>query len=234
MLNPNNWPNIIQQWLYPPTCLLCTQPGHGGLDLCLACQDSLPFNREACPICGIPIPARREKGRCGRCSKKQPPFDSTFALFTYDEPVRYLIRSLKYNANYPVGRLLGSLMAQALLSHPNRPQLIIPVPLHPIRFRERGFNQAIEIARPISKTLGIPIALDQCVRTKETQVQSGLPARQRTKNIKHAFNIRQPIEASHVAILDDVVTTGATVTELAKTLHSEGINQIDIWACARA
>ena len=234
MLNTNNWPNIIQQWLYPPTCLLCEKSGTEGFDLCQRCFDSLPFNREACVCCGIPISIDPNARRCGPCSKDQPPFDSTFALFTYREPVRYLVRSLKYNANYPSGRLLGNLMAQTLAIQSTRPQHVVPVPLHPSRFQQRGFNQAIEIARPISKKLGIPIASKLCARIRETPAQSGLSARQRAKNIKSAFEIRQAVEIDHVAILDDVVTTGATVTELAKTLRGAGIKKIDIWACARA
>lgn len=234
MLNPNNWPNIIQQWLYPPTCLLCEQPGIAGFDLCPSCHDSLPFNREACICCGLPISTGQIRQRCGPCSKNQPPFDSTLALFTYNEPVRYLIRSLKYNGNYASGRLLGNLMAQALANQPMHPQLIVPVPLHPTRFQQRGFNQAIEIARPISKNLGIPIAPKLCVRSRETPAQSGLSARQRAINIKHAFEIGQAVEVDHVAILDDVVTTGATVTELSRVLRNAGIKKIEIWACARA
>ncbi len=125
-------------------------------------------------------------------------------------------------------------MAQALANQPMHPQLIVPVPLHPTRFQQRGFNQAIEIARPISKNLGIPIAPKLCVRSRETPAQSGLSARQRAINIKHAFEIGQAVEVDHVAILDDVVTTGATVTELSRVLRNAGIKKIEIWACARA
>jgi len=234
VLSANNWPNIIQQWLYPPTCLLCENPGYRHYDLCFDCHDALPFNNNACPCCGLSLPPHNTEQLCGQCLAKHPSFDSTLALLSYQEPVRHLVRSLKYKSNYASARLLGSLIADKLSTRTDLPQLIIPVPLHPSRYRERGFNQAIEIARPISKALKIPLGLNQCVRIRKTTAQSELPARQRAKNIKRAFEVRMKIPANHIAILDDVVTTSATVAELAKTIRASGVLKIEVWACARA
>jgi ComF family protein len=155
-------------------------------------------------------------------------------LFRYEEPVRHLIHSLKFRARYPCGRLLGILMAEQMATLKEKPCAIMPVPLHPSRYRRRGFNQAIEIARTVSRRLDIPLDLHSCHRIRPTVAQVELPAKQRRKNLRNAFAVKTPIEHQHVAILDDVVTTGATVTELAGALRRAGVIRVDIWACARA
>jgi Predicted amidophosphoribosyltransferases len=114
------------------------------------------------------------------------------------------------------------------------PEIIIPVPLHPQRFRERGFNQSIEIAKSLSRHLNIPIDTQSCIRKRNTLHQIDLPARQRQSNMKQAFKVKQPMKARHIAILDDVMTTGSTVNELAKVLKQSGVNRVDIWVCGRA
>jgi len=113
------------------------------------------------------------------------------------------------------------------------PEIIIPVPLHRTRLRERGFNQALEIARPIARSLSIPVDYKSCERVRKTSAQSLLPAAERRKNIKGAFRVTRPIAARHVAILDDVMTTGHTVQELAATLRKAGVERIDVWVVAR-
>jgi len=229
----NKWPNIIQNWLYPPTCLLCGDPGAEGIDLCPDCLRSLPYNTVACPRCAIPIESPTPE-ICGSCQKKPPVFDSAFALFRYEEPVRHLIHSLKFGARYPCGRLLGVLMAEKLAALKEKPCAVIPVPLHPSRYRQRGFNQAIEIARTVSRRLDIPLDLHSCYRIRATIAQAELPAKQRCKNLRNAFEVETPIEHRHVAILDDVITTGATAKALAGALRRAGVTRVDVWACARA
>ncbi|MGH8552931.1 MAG: ComF family protein [Methylococcales bacterium] len=166
---------------------------------------------------------------------KPPYYDSTYCMFLYLEPVRYLIRSLKFHANYSCARLLGLLMTEHLRSlHAPFPELIVPVPLHPNRLKQRGFNQSIELARGVSARLGVPMPLDRCVRRRDTAPQSGLLSKQRRKNVKGAFEISQPIKQKHVAIFDDVITTGSTVNEMARTLRNHGVEIIEIWSIARA
>ncbi len=156
-------------------------------------------------------------------------------MFEYLEPVRYLIRSLKFNSNYASARLLGLLMAEHLRSvDAPLPELIIPVPLHPNRFKQRGFNQSIELARPISNTFGIPISLSVCIRRRDTAPQVGLISAQRRKNVKNAFATTRPVVKKHVAIFDDVITTGCTVNEIARRLRQSGAEIIDVWSIARA
>ncbi|MGH8551367.1 MAG: ComF family protein [Methylococcales bacterium] len=156
-------------------------------------------------------------------------------MLLYLEPVRYLIRSLKFHSNHASARLLGHLMAEHLQSlEPPLPELIIPVPLHRNRLKGRGFNQSIELARPVSSTLEIPMPLDLCIRRRDTAPQTGLRSKQRQKNLKGAFEITRPIEKKHVAIFDDVITTGCTVNEMAKLIRKNGAETIEIWSIARA
>ncbi|MGX2039081.1 ComF family protein [Methylocaldum sp. MU1018] len=229
----NKWSNIIQDWLYPPTCLLCGDPGRAGIDLCPDCLRSLPYNAVACPRCALPLESPAPQ-TCGSCQKKPPVFDAAFALFRYEEPVRHLIQSLKFGARYPCARLLGTLMAERLAALEEKPSVIVPVPLHRSRYRQRGFNQAIEIARTVSRRLHVPLDLNSCRRIRPTAAQTGLPAKQRRNNLRHAFAVEMPVEHRHAVILDDVMTTGATANELAGALRRAGVAKIDVWACARA
>ena len=114
------------------------------------------------------------------------------------------------------------------------PELVIPVPLHPTRYRHRGFNQSIEIAKTVAKELNIPLDLNSCSRHRDTPHQIALPAKLRRKNMKNAFLVQKMIPAQHVAIIDDVMTTGTTANELASVLKAAGVIHIDIWVCARA
>jgi len=171
---------------------------------------------------------------CGRCLKNPPSFDETYAPFLYDEAMRFLIARLKFNQHYKHARLLGTLLANYLAETAELAECIIPVPLHRKRYRERGFNQSIEIARHLSKQLSIPFDSNSCIRYKDTTHQTELPAKQRRKNIRNAFSVIKPIAYRHIAIVDDVMTTGATVEALAKTLKQHGAERVDVWVCARA
>jgi ComF family protein len=230
----NKWPSIIQEWLYPPTCLLCGDPGCDGVDLCLSCREALPFISRACPRCALPV-AAAEPQLCNACRTNPPAFHAAFAPLRYEEPVGHLVRSLKFAARYPAARLLGTLLSEQLAGRADQPEAILPVPLHAARYRERGYNQAIEIARTASRRLGVPLDLDACRRVRATSAQAQLAAVERRKNLRGAFAVRAAeLPYGHVAILDDVVTTGSTVNELARTLRAAGVARVDVWACARA
>ncbi len=229
----NNWRGIIQHWLFPPICLLCGGSGCAGRDLCQACAYALPRNAPACLRCALPLPYPSDEP-CGLCQKHPPAFDRSIALFRYEEPVRHLIHALKFHHQYACANLLGDLLADAVNAQAVKPEVIIPVPLHSSRYRERGFNQSLEIARILSRRLVIPLDYRSCIRIHATQAQTQLDAKERARNLKKAFAVVKPMPYAHVAILDDVVTTGATVNELAKTLRQAGVQRIDVWACARA
>ena len=231
----NNWLKIIHNTLYPRTCLLCAAPGQEAFDLCRDCHRALPFNRIACPICGIDLPSAQASAPCGKCVVKKPNYDRTLALFRYREPLRYLIRSLKFHSNFASARLLGELMTDHVINlQIEPPELIIPVPLHRKRLWQRGFNQSLEIARPISRAIEVPIAQARCFRTLDTRPQFELQANERHRNIKNAFEVRGRITERRIVIFDDVVTTGATVNEIARVLRKKGAEFIEIWTIARA
>ena len=195
----------------------------------------------ACYQCALPLHGTTAvpSPLCGHCLKGPPSYDHTFSAFQYAHPVDHLIHVLKFNRKLAIARLLGELMAQQLtkrarsISSPP-PQLIIPVPLHAARLRERGYNQATELARPIARALNIPIDYQHCQRQRATAIQSDLPASERSRNVKGVFSVVKKLPAHHVAIVDDVMTTGATVAEFATTLRSAGVEKIEVWVCARA
>lgn len=229
----NGWSEIIQNWLYPPICLLCGDPGADGMDLCAPCEHALPRNLNACVRCGLPLAAGGGL-ECGTCQKRPPPFDSAFAPFLYEEPIGHLTRALKFGSRQASARLLGTLFARAIGQPAALPEAILPVPLHAARYRQRGFNQAAEIARVVGADLNLPLDFDTCRRVRATDAQAQLTARERRRNLRNAF-VSVPRQGyRHVAIFDDVVTTGTTVGALAKTLKRAGIARVDVWACARA
>jgi len=227
------WIKRVQRGLFPTTCVLCGCDAAGELDLCTSCQADLPRVLRPCPRCGLPL-ATEAENECGACVTEPPAFTRTLAPFRYEDPVKHLIHALKFNQKLYVARVLGELMAEHCAQQGARPDLIIPVPLHTGRLRARGFNQALELARPVAARLRIPLNVRACVRTRGTAAQSDLPADQRAKNIKGAFKLSAPLRVRRVALIDDVMTTGATVDELARTLTANGVEDVQVWVCARA
>jgi ComF family protein len=151
----------------------------------------------------------------------------------YDYPADGLIKGFKYGRRLAVGRVLGELMAERLAGRA-LPALVLPVPLHPARERERGFNQATELARPLAAALGLALDAGLCRRVRATPSQSALDRRTRARNLRGAFALSRALPADEVAIVDDVVTTGATAAALAATLRRAGVRRIEIWSAARA
>jgi len=230
-----HWLNIIQDCFFPPTCLLCGHDGDDRRDLCHICHIDLPWNKACCACCA----ARLETGPaaaalCGQCLSNPPAFDETHAPFVFQGAIRHLITALKYQADGKNARLLGQLLAEHLIHTAAMPELLIPVPLHPSRYRKRGFNQTIEIARTVAKELSLPLDLTGCRRLRNTAQQTALSAKQRRNNMKEAFAVAKPLKAKHVAILDDVMTSGSTAHGLALALKKAGVEQVDVWVCARA
>lgn len=246
------WQRVAKQaltLLYPPTCVLCGAPGVAERDLCAGCHADLPFIGPHCARCAQPFSGREHQsgesgseaaGICGRCQRQPPPFERCTAAFRYEDPLPTLVGGIKFQSKLNLIRLLGDLLADALAEaiadesqHPGwqRPDALLPVPLHPRRLRVRGYNQALELARVVSRRLAIPIN-HCCQRTRATQAQSELDVRLRFSNIRGAFDVTSAVPR-RVAILDDVVTTGATVSELARVLKRAGCEHIDIWALAR-
>ena len=225
----------LGRWLWPARCALCSQPGQPGLDLCQGCEADFPLNDNACEHCAEPLPRELTPPvLCGACLRRPPAFDACFAPFRYAFPVDRLIQGLKYRRELCYGRVLGQLLARHLSHRGTRPDIVIPVPLGLRRYRERGFNQARELALPTCNSMRLSLRSDLVVRHRETREQAGLDRTERRKNTRKAFALVAPLHARHVAIVDDVVTTGSTVNELSKLLRTAGAEWIEVWAIARA
>jgi ComF family protein len=233
----DHWTARLLHCLWPSVCVLCRRVGQPSLDLCVACAPDLPANGVACSRCAIPLTADAGASYvCGACLRRPPAFRAAFAPFRYDYPLDWLIHGLKYRREAACGRVLGVLFARSLLARQARsfPDVIIPTPLSTRRYRERGFNQAIELARPISAAIGVPWRADLVIRQRDTREQTGLRRKERRRNVRGAFALCKPLPARHVVILDDVVTTGSTAHELARILRRGGATTIELWAVARA
>ena len=222
----------VGHWLLPPRCLLCGDAGHDGLDLCRDCAAELPRNRSCCARCALPLalPA----ALCGRCQRHPPPWQAAWSPFRYGWPLDRLESRFKFSRELAAGRSLVALWQRE--ARPiELPALIVPVPLHRARLRQRGYNQALELARPLARALGVPLRHDLLQRAHPTAAQSELDAPSRRRNVRGAFAVRPnaPLPA-HVAVLDDVMTTGATLAECARVLRRAGVARVDVWALARA
>lgn len=221
----------VWQALWTPPCLVCGEAGDGGLALCVACRESLPCNRTACATCGVPLPVASPA--CGHCLRRPPPQAGTRAVFVYRAPLDRLLPRAKFHGDLAGARLLAALMAPALGEAP-RPQAIIPVPLHRARLRRRGYDQALELARPLARALHLPLRDDVLRRVRATAPQSRLDARARRRNLRGAFAVRDGADLpAHVALVDDVMTTGATAQAAALALRRAGVARVDVWVCAR-
>lgn len=210
-------------------CVLCGAKSHTGL-CCTACNADLPrLNAQHCPVCALPTP---DGGVCGECLRQQPPFDHTVAAFIYSFPLDKLIQALKFREHL----ILVDYFADALAQHITiRPDCIVALPLHPNRLRERGFNQSLLLARRIARQLDIPLLANACERVRNTPPQSSLPWKERDKNMRQAFTCHTDagVRGKHVAIVDDVMTTGASTGELARALKQEGASEVSVWVVAR-
>lgn len=183
----------------------------------------------ACPVCALPTP----KGEvCGQCLKHPPAFDATHAVFTYDFPVDALLKALKYRGVLNVTDIVANEIATLMRQHPP-PDLLIPIPLHPQRLQERGFNQSVEIARKLAQQNGYPLSLDSVIRTRHGEPQASLPLKDRAKNVKGVFAATQDLSGKSVWIVDDIMTSGASLNELAKTLKKAGATRVECWLAAR-
>ena len=224
--------HALRRWLLPWRCLLCGAPGADGVDLCTDCAAELPRNRSCCARCALPlaVPA----ALCGECQRHPPPWDAAWSPFRYGWPLDRLESRYKFGADLAAGRVL-SLLWQREPCPIRLPQLLLSVPLHRSRLRQRGYNQALELARPLARSLDVPLRHDVLQRVRQTEAQTELDALGRRRNVRGAFALHAGVELpAHAAILDDVMTTGATVAECARVLKRAGVRRVDVWALARA
>lgn len=235
---PSDWVRRLADLIFPPTCILCGAPGDDGLDLCTGCRAELPVMGLACVRCAEPLPNAVLTGTagplCGPCRRKPPPFTRAHAAFRYEQALPVLVGALKFRGRLNTLRLSGLLLAESLAdAGGERPAGIVPVPLHRRRLRERGYDQALELARIVGRRLELPVLERCCERVRATPPQMALEAKARQHNLRGAFAATADLSGAHLVVLDDVVTTGTTVGEVAKVLLAAGAVRVDVWCLAR-
>ncbi|HEY0268818.1 MAG TPA: ComF family protein [Methyloradius sp.] len=220
----------FNQFLFPQACLLCAASDGGELAICQDCLTDLPRHTiDQCPQCALPA---YQNQLCGHCIASPPAFDTTNALFRYEFPVDAMLQRYKYQHLLNMAQTFAQMILNDL---PNAklPDLIIPMPLHPLRLKERGFNQSLEIARIVGKTLNIKVDAQVCSRIKPSPPQASLPLKERVKNMQSAFACNTTLDGLNIALIDDVMTTGASLNSLSKTVKKAGASNVECWVVAR-
>lgn len=236
------WLGRLLLRLLPPRCALCMAAlADGAGPLCPGCRADLADNAPCCARCAEPL--AHEAPLCGRCLKRPPPFDAAFAGFRYAWPLDGLVTRFKFGGDLAAGRALATLLAGRVRAGAlPRPALLVPVPLHDARLRRRGHDQALELARDLGRELRLPVAAGLLRRIRATAAQTDLDATARRRNVRGAFELDARALArlgagerpGHLALVDDVMTTGATLSECARLLRRAGFGRIDVWVVARA
>ncbi len=228
MVNSLYWRRLLGRLSAEP-CALCDAPSASGI--CAACLDELDWIDNACAQCGLPLP---HAGLCALCQIKPPPFARCICPLTYEMPVSHLISAFKYRHQLHYGRILSRLLIERLRQcDALAADVIVPAPLHWRRRWARGFNQAEVIGDELGRALGIPLQARWLRRVRATPRQQELNAEQRRKNLRGAFAVSQPLPGLHVALIDDVVTTCATASEMSRELLAAGAASVQIWCLAR-
>lgn len=217
----------LGQILPAQPCVLCGAASRNG-PWCAACDAALPhLTAPHCPVCALPT---LDGATCGRCLKRAPHFDRTVAAFAYAFPLDKLVQALKFGEQLLLANSLADKLAQRIEA---RPDCIVAMPLHPARLRERGFNQSLELARRIAAKLDIPLSSHACQRVRDTPPQSALKWRERGKNMRRAFTCTEDLSGKYVAVVDDVMTSGASLNEVALALRRAGAREVSAWVIAR-
>ncbi|RUR10212.1 ComF family protein [Legionella septentrionalis] len=225
--------SITQILRLPSICTLCNHYHYGAFAVCNDCIKLLQPIKQACQLCALPLQGEDTFLICGYCCKQKPYFDEAVAAYHFEEPLRTLLHEFKYREGLYLATLFTELMLEKIPRRMTDSQCLLPVPMSTARLRMRGFNQAVELTKRLSKRLQIPYKLDLCRKIKETAAQASLNSKQRQKNIRGAFMVKA-IQYKHVTLVDDLLTTGSTANELARALKKQGVEQVDVWCCARA
>ena len=221
--------DTVAQALLPARCVFCGA-AEAPEGVCGACREDLPGrNQPRCPICAIDLPASQI---CGACLHRHPVFDGVYAAYTYAFPLDAAVQRLKYAPDLTLIAPLGALLAERA-PRDSSPDLLVPMPLSRARLRSRGFNQAVELARIVARRLSIPMALEAVHRIREALPQASLPWEERARNVRDAFACEVDLNGLRIAIVDDVMTTGATLEELARVLKRKGAREVTAWVLAR-
>ncbi len=247
-----HWLDSCWGSLFPPTCMICLGPGSNAMAICESCLQDLPWHQPGCRICadqgaGVRSSIRANSGAlagaggswahrpaliCGRCLRRPPAFERVLAALNYGEPIDHLIRRLKFDGALPVGRLLSQLFLYRCAPPPV--DALVPVPLHRERLRQRGFNQATELARFLARDLNLPVGSRWLLRTRNGLPQSTLLAVDRRRGMAGMFEAVGPVAGKRIALIDDVLTTGSTANACARSLLRGGAASVQIWVISRA
>ena len=220
---------LIEHMLPAQPCVLCGSMNHDGL-WCRACDQALPYlNGQHCPACALPTPAGEV---CGQCLKSPPLFTSTVAVYGYEFPLDKLIQAMKYGEQLALAHAFARKITESVKQGP-LPDVVVPMPLHPAKLRERGFNQSLLLAAKIARDLDLRLLTDACQRIRDTGPQSVLPWKKRKDNVRNAFRCDLDMTGMRVALVDDVLTTGASLDALAKAVRQRGAIEIRAWVVAR-
>ncbi len=228
----------IKESLSQKHCYLCKQTIYEALPICNDCKADLPWNTLACTICALPMKISSDTGICGNCLCNEPIYSQCISAFSYTFPINALISDFKYNKQRHFGKLMSKMLAikiekEIKKNELQKPDLLMPVPIHINRFDTRGFNQSEDICIDLSKYLNIAIDRHSLQRTIHTPSQTALTKQERQKNLHQAFNIQKKLNGEVIALVDDVITTGATIECLSTLLLNAGAKEVVVWSLAR-
>jgi ComF family protein len=229
------WVERCSDTLLAPSCVLCGIEA-AGARICADCRGMLERNETACARCAEPLPLPTPL--CGKCLQHLPAFDAAWAGYLYRAPFDHLVQRLKFNQALAVGRALMPDWSEALRAHLSTrsepsPQALVPIPLHRSRLRQRGYNQALELARDLGRELQLPVLPRALLRARATAPMPGLDLRARRRNVRGAFAAGSAPLPARVALIDDVMTSGATLDEAAKVLKLAGVEWVEVWVLSR-
>lgn len=226
----------------PAACIVCGQAAGRDFSICRDCERSMPELGDCCRRCGVELRgAPSQDSCCNLCLRSPPSFETCKAAFPYVTPINRLIAHFKFSARFDVGYSLSRVLADVFNAHYRdtaKPELLLPVPLHPRRLSSRGYNQAMEVCKVLSQHCRVATSDSVLQKTRNTEAQTEMTsATARKNNLRGAFALRNPHRlknVTHIALVDDVVTTMATVEAIAKLLQAHGRCRIDVWCLARA
>lgn len=222
----------LERLLLPEQCLLCGFPSTTGIDLCRVCRGDLPEPGPCCRGCALPLPV--EAGdHCGACLRRPRRFAAARTRYPYAEPADQLVQALKFARRPAAARVMATLMAECPPPDPGDGRVLVPVPLHWRRRWQRGFDQAVLLSRHLGRLTGIPVAERRLQRHRATAAQSGLDRRRRARNTARAFRWRGGAAPRHLILVDDVMTSGATLEAAAAVCLAAGARRVDVWVFAR-
>ena len=224
----------MHAWLLPGACTLCAEAPAKEGDFCTGCERALPGLGACCPRCAVPLDGLQDEVTlpCGQCQQHPPRYLSVHAPFRYAPPIDRLVQGAKYSGRLDWLAVLGRRLADHVRPRASAVDAVVPVPLHRLRLRERGYNQSLELARLTVDRLGLPLTLG-LERTRPTPPQASLPRAQRSQNVRGAFAANGEFSNLRLALIDDVMTSGATVGAATRCLLDAGAASVEVWVVAR-